>query len=141
MPHLLLIEDDYQLLRLYTKMLEAGGCTLVSTTTVQAAREMLRRSEQPFDACVSDAQVGLIDPSLLLRDLSQIRGKYDVPVLVISAHLEKYQRLCDELRLLSLAKPFQKNELLAALAQAITSHQAGDWINPEATPSMRPRLS
>lgn len=141
MPHILLIEDDFHLLRLYGKMLEYGGHTVISTTTVQAAREMLLRQEHHFDACISDAQVGFIDPMLLLRDLSQIRSKYGIPVLIISAHLEKYQALCDQLRLHSLAKPLQRDELLTAVVTLIESHQAGDEYHADITPPSHPPQS
>jgi DNA-binding NtrC family response regulator len=134
MPHILLIEDEFHLLRLYSKMLENGGHTIVSTTTVQAAREMLVKQAHQFDACVSDAQVGSVDAMLLLRDLSQIRGKYDVPVLIISAHLEQYQALCDQLRLHTLAKPLQRAELLTAVTNVIAAHRAGDWYHAGANP-------
>lgn len=53
---ILIVEDDFKLLRLYSRILKNAGHTVHQAATVQAASEMLGKYR--YDVCISDMTVG-----------------------------------------------------------------------------------
>lgn len=140
MAKILLIEDDPRLLRMYSKLLQAHGYQVISTTTIHAARDLFERYGR-FDLCLSDIEVGLIDAALLLRELNQVRKKFQTPMLIFSAHIEQYQHLCERLDLACLSKSVASAELLDRVAQVIAAYRStlSDFDQEDDTVSLRPR--
>lgn len=113
MKRVLLLEDDVALLRLYTKVLQNAGYTVIAASTLQAVQTL--PNIQNFDLCISDVHVGFVSGETLIGTLNQFQRKYQFPVLVISGNIEKYQTLCDSLGLATLPKPFTNAALLSAV--------------------------
>ena len=122
MARILLIEDDFRLMRLYTRLLQASGYQVIPTATVTAARAMMDRYGK-FDMCLSDIQVGFIDPAILLAELQIIQNRFKIPVLLISSYIEKYQDECQRLGLRYLSKSAASADLLDTIARTMAAHR------------------
>ncbi len=116
--HVLLIEDDVALLRLYHKTLVSANYLVVPTTTLHAIRQL--HEQYRFGACIADVQMGFVRPEVHLRDLAKTSQRLELPTLIISANIEKYAKICEEYRLPYLGKPFSGQELIRKLDEVIT---------------------
>lgn len=110
MARILILEDDYSLLRLYTKTLRTEGHTVISTATAQAAYEMFERHQ--FDLCISDIRVGGTDPEVLIAEMAQVRQQQHVEVMMMSSSMEFYEGSCQQAGLQhTVAKPISHARL------------------------------
>ena len=130
---LLLIDDDFELADLLDKYLTPEGFSLEA---VQTGEEGVQR------ACAGDYQLVMLDVMLPGIDgfevLRRIRGKCDVPLLMLTARGEDLDRIiglelgADDY----LAKPFNPREL-AARVRAVLRRSSrlepstGDHVSPE----------
>ena len=111
MIRILLIEDDYQLLRLCTRLLQNAEFEVIPAATQHAALDMFRRYKS-FSLCISDINVGSYNPMMLIRELYGLRQLSRTPMLMMSAHMDQYQMVCEESNLPYLAKPFSNQEFV-----------------------------
>lgn len=118
MTKILIIEDDFQLLRLCTRLLQHQGYTVYPAATFPAALDMFRLY-QGFALCLSDITVGVYDQMTLIRELHGLRAKYKTPMLIMSAHMERYSPLCDQLALPHISKPFFNAVLLERIREFV----------------------
>ncbi|MGB1288795.1 MAG: response regulator, partial [Aggregatilineales bacterium] len=79
---ILLLEDDFILVQLYSTVLKSAGYDVTATTTFHAASDLLHRTS--FDLCISDINVGLVDGFHVLNEMDTMRRKYGMEVLMIS---------------------------------------------------------
>ena len=119
MPRILLIEDNYRLLRLHTRVLQNAGYDVYPAAAYYAALDMFRLYGQ-FSLCISDVEVGNYDPMLLMRDLNNIRKRHTTPMLLMSAQMENYQPMANMLHLPLLEKPFTNDILVAQVRELAT---------------------
>lgn len=131
MSRILVIEDDLQLLRLCTRLLQNEGYTVYPAATFPAALDMFRLY-QSFSLCLSDITVGVYDQLTLIRELHGLRLRYTTPILVMSAHMERYGPLCDQLKLPYIGKPFFNGPLMTRVREIMT---------PDATASDKKAIS
>ena len=123
MASILLLEDNYNLLRLYTKFLTANNHTVEAVMAVESALDVFDQSN--FDLIISDLRLGAYSIERLIKRLKQIQNVNQVPVLVISAHLDTYQDLCIESGLKNaLSKPFGKRELTSVVDKILNSQES-----------------
>lgn len=112
--HLLLVDDDRQLLELLSRYLEAGGY-LVSTAA-NAAQMRAAMAAARIDLVVLDLMLPGEDGLSLCRELRERRTAH-VPILMLTARGEEADRIlglemgADDY----LAKPFATRELLARI--------------------------
>ena len=120
MASILLLEDNYNLLRLYSKALTAAGHKVEPSMTVEAALDVF--GQLRFDLIISDLRVGSFSIDRLIRRLKRLHDD-GTPVLVISAHMDLYQTLCDECDLNDmLAKPFANQALVEKVTSMLNRH-------------------
>jgi two-component system OmpR family response regulator len=112
--HLLLVDDDRQLLTLLADYLQAAGFRISTATDATQMRQML--AQQAIDLIVLDLMLPGEDGLSLCRDLRS-RGSVHIPVLMLTARAEEADRIvglemgADDY----LTKPFASRELLARI--------------------------
>lgn len=112
--HLLLVDDDRQLLGLLRQYLEDSGYRISTAANVREGRQLLK-SEQ-IDLIVLDLMLPGEDGLSWCREL-RVRGVKAVPVLMLTARSEEADRVlglemgADDY----LSKPFASRELLARI--------------------------
>jgi two-component system OmpR family response regulator len=141
--HLLLVDDDHQLLALLTRYLEDSGYRVSTATSGAAMRARL--ADTPIDLIVLDLMLPGEDGLSLCRDL-RARGARPIPILMLTARADEADRIvglemgADDY----LTKPFASRELLARIRAVLRRtrmlppnlqpvHQArglafGDWM-------------
>src|SRR5262245_7199069 len=113
-PHLLLVDDDRQLLALLTAYLEANGYRV--STAGDGAAMRARLADTQVDLIVLDLMLPGEDGLALCRDL-RARGVRPIPILMLTARADEADRIvglemgADDY----LAKPFASRELLARI--------------------------
>jgi two-component system response regulator GlrR len=130
MPHtgnILLVDDDPSLQRLLTLRLEGAGHTV---STAANANQALHALEQfPADCVITDLRMAGMDGIALLERLAQKRPT--LPVILITAHGTIPEAVTATQRgaLDFLAKPIDKDKLLARVNQALdqTGPAAQAW--------------
>jgi DNA-binding response OmpR family regulator len=119
--HVLLVEDDRKLADLTREYLTGHGVVVTHLADGKAALDEALRNR--FDAVLLDLMLPGLDGLAVCREL---RGRSDVPILVITARGEEADRVmglemgADDY----LAKPFSPRELLARL-RAVTRRAKG----------------
>ncbi len=112
--HILLVDDDRQLLSLLADYLHAGGLRVTTAETVAQARQQL--ADHRIDLLVLDVMLPGEDGLSLCRDL-RARAVTPVPILMLTARSEEADRVlglemgADDY----LTKPFATRELLARI--------------------------
>src|SRR5688572_26851797 len=110
MTRIILLEDDFSQLRLYSDILEEAGYVVKAATTLQAVQNI--SNLHSIDLCISDLNVGLVSGDIVLNSLAQLQRQRFFPILAISGQMYQYQRLCDILNIRSLEKPFRPTVLI-----------------------------
>ncbi|WP_066834279.1 response regulator transcription factor [Rufibacter ruber] len=80
-PHLLLLEDEVPLAKILQESLQKRGFTVTHAPDGQQGLELFRR--QPFDICVVDVMLPLLDGFSFVREIRKVDGQ--VPVLFLTA--------------------------------------------------------
>lgn len=111
-PHILLVEDDADLLGVLIQVLEEAGYRVSAATRRADARDLLRRGG--IDLIVADS---------VLRggngdDVAKAAGRRKVPVIMISGEPERIERLAAGATPF-LPKPFRAAELLRLVAELL----------------------
>ncbi|MGA0566015.1 response regulator [Rathayibacter sp. KR2-224] len=107
----LVVEDDEDQLALMTAMLERAGCDVLGLRTAEDAIEELRRREP--DVAIVDLLLPGIDGWELVSTMRD--AVPECPVVIVSVLEER--RFPPGVP--SLPKPFTRDQLLAALEQAV----------------------
>jgi two-component system, OmpR family, response regulator len=121
--HLLLVDDDRQLLALLRDYFEAGGYRISTAANGRDARQAL--AEQPIDLIVLDVMLPGDDGLTLCRELRQ-RDIPQVPIVMLTARGEEADRVlglemgADDY----LCKPFATRELLARVRSVLRRTRA-----------------
>ena len=118
-PHILIAEDESQLLRVLVRVLEKQGYTVISTLDGTAAVEALREAPEAIDAIVIDAAIGPEGAGPVLEVLAAEQPQ--IGVIVTSG-----DQLSGSLRFQLLAsngifllKPFLPNALVEAVEDSL----------------------
>jgi DNA-binding response OmpR family regulator len=117
MSSILLLEDTYHLLRLYTKNLVRAGHKVKPSMSVEASLDVFGQVQ--FDLIISDLRVGSYSVERLIKRLKRLQDD-GTPILIISAHLDSYYGLCEENGLRNmLAKPFENHVLVDTVTEIL----------------------
>lgn len=114
MVHILVVDDDEDLLRVLVAMLEAAGFAVTAADSGVTMREILAATDRNIDAVVLDWLL-TGEPS---TDLALSAKKLSLSVVIISGNAEAL-RFATEHGLQTLQKPFRSAALLTAISQAI----------------------
>lgn len=125
---ILLIEDNFQQLRATTRLLQDAGYDVCPAAAYHAALDMFRLYKH-FSLCISDIEIGTYDPMLLMKDLNQLRERYNTPMLLTSDRMADYHVVCDVLRLPYIAKPFSTEALLERVQHLMSPEARQDLVS------------
>ncbi|MEM8789740.1 MAG: PAS-domain containing protein [Pseudomonadota bacterium] len=114
----LLVENDMQLARALTQMVEGWGAEVIQADTAEQALELLDLIDLQPDAVLLDQQLGPGMPgTALYRALRTRFGP--VPARIVTANRSvELQRLCAKLDVAILPKPIDRDRLLGFLRTA-----------------------
>lgn len=123
-PHILIAEDDPEVSRLLVQLLERSGMHAQSVSNGTFVTPLLETGN--FDLLLLD----LMLPGLMGLDvLVQLRKKYDMPVIIISALSDAKDRIAG-LELGSddyIVKPFAPREVLIRIQNLLRYKPKGSW--------------
>jgi two-component system, response regulator, stage 0 sporulation protein F len=118
MPRVLVVEDEYNIRLLITKILEQLRYEVTQAEHGGAALEILQQNPD-FDIIISDIEMPVIDGVSLTQELK--RRYPHVRVVVISAYWDRINEAIDKGANNYLRKPFSRQQLLDALNEAVVS--------------------
>jgi DNA-binding NtrC family response regulator len=116
---ILLVDDDVELLKALTKVLERAGYEVVPHTDARSAIECVSQTKRRFDLVITDMFMpGMRGTSLLTAFKTAFPT---VPVVVITAFGDwgQYAEVLQAGALEYLSKPLDKSELLAVVRRAL----------------------
>lgn len=125
--HLLLVDDDADLLKLLAIRLKANGYAVTTASSGQQALSMIA-GERP-DLVVTDLRMDGIDGMALF---AQINERYTgLPVIMLTAHgtIPDAVAATKEGLFGYLTKPYDTNDLMAQIDRALTLHGTHGAIN------------
>lgn len=112
-PHVLVMEDDANVMRLYIKILRKAGYEVYPAVTIQAAINAL--NSYHFDSFVCDLKMDFQMGTPLLRNYRQHFIERGIQVLIVSGH-PNLNAICEELGYEHyLTKPISPSVLSAKL--------------------------
>ena len=117
---ILLVDDDVELLKALTKVLEKEGYTVTAKAEAQGALDYVNASPLRPDVVITDVSMPGLTGTELLAAIKQTLP--DIPVIIITAFGE-WDQYMDALRLGAFAyitKPLDKIELLTTVRRALT---------------------
>jgi DNA-binding NtrC family response regulator len=118
---ILLIDDDIELLKALTKVLEKAGYKVSAHSTANAAIRAVNESKQRFDLVVTDVSMPGMKGTAFLSAVKTAFPK--VPVLIITAFGDwgHYMETLRNGAYDYLNKPLDKDELLTAVRRALAN--------------------
>ena len=118
---ILLVDDDVELLKALTKILEKEGYLVFAKNSADAAIRFVNETKQHFDLVVTDVSMPGMRGTVFL---SAVKTAFpNVPVIIITAFGDWGQYM-DTLRngaFEYLNKPLDKEQLLGAIRRALTN--------------------
>ncbi len=138
-PRILIVDDDAELLRAYTRLLTKAGFRIDPAADGAAATVLLAKTR--YDAVVSDIAMPGMDGIQLLRKVRE--RDTDVPVILVTAtpSLETAIRAVEYGALRYLVKPVGPTVLEEAVRRAVRLHELArvkrEVVERVATPEMR----
>jgi two-component system OmpR family response regulator len=120
MAHILVVEDDEEVLSVLVEMLREVGFSVTPVNSGVAMRQTLATKDHGVDVIVLDCLLP-DEPSAQLA--VHAKGLH-LPVVMISGNAEA-MKLADDHGLQLLWKPFSKAELIAAINEAMGSGEFG----------------
>ena len=120
MAHLLLVEDDEEVLSVLVDMLREAGFSVTPANSGIAMRQTLATKDHGVDVIVLDCLL----PGEPSAQLAVHAKGLHLPVVMISGNAEA-MKLADDHGLQLLWKPFGKAELIAAISEAMGSGEFG----------------
>jgi CheY-like chemotaxis protein len=104
----LIIEDDHDVRVTLRQVYEAAGYYVFSVTNGRSALELLNIIPPP-KLFVCDLKMPLMDGAALVKELRNRQSLKDVPLIIISAHKERF---CEFPGITCLEKPLDLFELI-----------------------------
>jgi DNA-binding NtrC family response regulator len=119
---ILLVDDDVELLKALTKVLEKEGYTVLAQSTANAAIRFVNESKQHFDLVITDVSMPGMKGTTFLSAVKTAFPK--VPVIIITAFGDwgQYMETLRNGAFDYLDKPLDKDALLAAVRRALANN-------------------
>lgn len=123
MFHILVVDDEIQIRMIIRKYAEFEGHQVTEATNGMEAVELIRRNPSAYDIVVMDVMMPELDG---FSAVSEIRRTSDIPVLMLSARGEEYDRIHGfELGIDDyVVKPFSPKELMMRISAIMTRLKA-----------------
>ena len=116
--HVLVVDDEPEIVRMLTRMLESRGYRVTAFTSSEQALAAFRRSPAAFDAIISDQTMPRITGLALARAVRETRP--DLPVIITTGYGEKVTSESVARDVTGFAaKPFDAATLTALLRRAL----------------------
>ena len=118
---ILLVDDDVELLKALTKVLEKDGYAVCAQSTADAAIRFVNESKQYFDLVITDVSMPGMKGTTFLAAVKTAFPQ--MPVIIITAFGDWGQymeTLCNGAHDY-LTKPIDKDQLLATIRRALTA--------------------
>ena len=90
----LILEDEDDLRRIYSKALHHAGYDVYTAATIEKARELL--THDPYDAFLCDIRIGGDRGTDLLREQSEALRENNTQIIMVSAEAQ-YRGICEEM--------------------------------------------
>ena len=118
---ILLVDDDVELLKALTKVLEKEGYAITAMPDATSAVRHVNTTKQRFDLVITDVSMPGMKGTSLLAAFKTAFPK--IPVIVITAFADwgQYMDALREGAFEYLYKPIDKTDLLAAVRRALTN--------------------
>ncbi|MEI6084749.1 MAG: response regulator [Verrucomicrobiota bacterium] len=118
---ILLVDDDVELLKALTKVLEKENYAIVALPDATTALRHVNTTKQRFDLVITDVSMPGMKGTTLLSAFKTAFPK--IPVIVITAFADwgQYMEALREGAFEYLYKPIDKSDLLAAVRRALTN--------------------
>jgi len=119
--HILVVDDNPNLLELIKMRLESADYQVSATAEEESALSLLR--EQVFDLCIVDLMLANGDGLTLMDQILAIRP--DVPTIILTAHgtIESAVEAMRRGAYSYLTKPFERSDLLLQIERALEHRQ------------------
>lgn len=118
---ILLVDDDVELLKALTKVLEKENYAIVALPDATTALRHVNTTKQRFDLVITDVSMPGMKGTTLLSAFKTAFPQ--IPVIVITAFADwgQYMEALREGAFEYLYKPIDKSDLLAAVRRALTN--------------------
>jgi two-component system nitrogen regulation response regulator GlnG len=118
---ILLVDDDAEVLKALTKVLEKGGYGVLPYSDAQSAMDSINRTKQSFDLVVTDVSMPKVNGGTFLGAIKTAFPK--VPVIIITAFGDwgQYMSMIQDGAYEYLSKPLDKNQLLTVVSRALAN--------------------
>lgn len=118
---IVLVDDDVELLKALTKVLEKGGYEVLPQPDANSAMDFINRTKKGFDVVISDVSMPGASGADFLRRLKTAFPR--VPVIMISGFGDwgQYMDMLRDGAYEYLSKPIDKKQLLATVQRALTN--------------------
>lgn len=121
---ILLVDDDVELLKALTKVLEKEGFTVLAHPDAVSAMDYINATHAPFDLVVTDVSMPRMQGVTFLQTLKAAFPK--IPVIIITAFGDwgQYMEAVREGAYEYLSKPLDKAQLLHTIRRALANGAA-----------------
>jgi CheY-like chemotaxis protein len=116
MTTVFVLEDDPDLLRLYTRALTFRGYDVAFTDSAESAITMINGGACAPDIAVLDMSMPGLPGSAVVEYIRQQSDTPDLPIIVISCD-EDFRQLVESARVMFIAKPINLSDLYSAVAR------------------------
>ncbi|MFZ1984782.1 MAG: PAS domain S-box protein [Desulfatitalea sp.] len=123
--HLLLVDDELQIVQMQRQTLERLGYTVSFRTSSLDALELLRNNPQRFQAVITDMTMPNLTGDSLARQIKAIRP--DIPIILSTGYSERIRNNAIQPECVDrvLMKPVGKADLAQALRELLDGAKAG----------------
>ncbi len=116
--HVLIVDDETEIVRMLTRMLESRGYRVTGCTLPEAALAAVGADAETFQAVITDQTMPRMTGTDLARRIHEIRA--DLPVILTTGYGEKVESPTLEDHIADVAaKPFDAITIVSALRRAI----------------------
>lgn len=116
MTTILVLEDDADLLRLYTRALTYRGYEVICTNSAESAIETIDDGDCTPDVAVLDMSMPGLPGSAVVDHIRRKSCYPNLPIIVISCN-EDFRRVLDCAGVLFMPKPINLSDLYRAVAR------------------------
>lgn len=127
---ILLVDDDVELLKALTKVLEKEGYHVVPQSNANSALDYIGTTKESFDLVISDVSMPGVRGIAFLSALHTAFPKLPVIIITAFGDWDQYAAALREGAFEFLNKPLDKTQLLSLIQKAISSAAKSDSSQP-----------
>jgi PAS domain S-box-containing protein len=124
------VDDNLNHLKILTHLLEKAGLTVSGFSESKTVLPVLQKAfseGQPFDLCISDVQMPVMDGYALAKEIRDPRQPFSgIPLIAVSSSIEREAKKCAAAGFDGfLSKPVRKEKMCQMIDRIIGSRQKG----------------